>query len=95
MATVKMTFSLDEATAARLDDAATTLHKPKSEIVRDAIGDFADRMGQLTEAERIRLLGVFDQVVTEIPDGPVEAVESELRDIRRARQRVRRGRQRA
>ena len=34
MASVKMTFSLDASTAARLNDAATSLRKPKSEIVR-------------------------------------------------------------
>jgi hypothetical protein len=35
MATVKMTFSLDEATAERLDKAAAALRKPKSEVVRE------------------------------------------------------------
>ena len=82
---VKMTFSLDEATASRLDDAAVSLRKPKSEIVREAIRDYADRVGRLSEAERLRLLGVFDQVVADIPDGSAHDVDTELEDVRRAR----------
>lgn len=95
MATVKMTFSLDEATASRLDDAAASLHKPKSEIVRAAIRDYSDRMGQLSESERLRLLGVFDEVVPAIPRGSVRAVDDELAELRRARRRGGRGRAKA
>ena len=85
MATVKMTFSLDASTAARLNDAATSLRKPKSEIVREAILDYADRVGRLTEAERRRLLGVFDEVVPAIPTRPEDEVGAELAELRRAR----------
>lgn len=85
MATVKMTFSLDASTAARLNDAATSLRKPKSEIVREAIRDYADRVGRLTEAERRRLLGVFDEVVPAIPTRPQDEVDAELAELRRAR----------
>jgi hypothetical protein len=85
MATVKMTFSLDASTAARLNDAATSLRKPKSEIVREAILDYADRVGRLTEAERRRLLGVFDEVVPAIPTRPQDEVDAELAELRRAR----------
>lgn len=94
MATIKMTFSLDEATATRLDDAATSLRKPKSEVVREAIRDYADRVGRLTEAERLRLLGVFDELVSQIPMSSAADVEAELTEIRRARQRGGRGRSR-
>jgi hypothetical protein len=80
-----MTFSLDARTAARLDDAATSLQKPKSEIVREAILDYADRVGRLTEAERRRLLGVFDEVVPAIPTRPLDEVEAELAELRRTR----------
>jgi hypothetical protein len=85
MAAVKMTFSLDARTAERLDEAATALRKPKSEIVREAILDYADRVGRLTEAERRRLLGVFDEVVSAIPTRPEDEVDAELADLRRAR----------
>ncbi len=80
-----MTFSLDEPTAARLNQASASLHKPKSEIVREAIRDYAERMGRLSEVERIRLLGVFDEVVAGIPERPTADVDAELAEIRRAR----------
>jgi len=80
-----MTFSLDEPTALRLADTSAALGKPKSEVVREAIRDYAERMGRLSEAERIRLLGVFDDVVSAIPDRPADEVEAELADVRDAR----------
>lgn len=80
-----MTFSLDDLTASRLRDTAESLRKPKSEVVRDAILDYADRVGRLTEAERRRLLGLFDELVTAIPSGSAAAVDAELADVRRSR----------
>ncbi len=80
-----MTFSLDELTASRLRDAAASMRKPKSEIVREAIRDYAERVGRLTEAERRRLLGVFDEFVPAIPARPEADVDEELAELRRAR----------
>lgn len=91
MATIKMTFSLDEPTAARLEQAAASLRKPKSEIVREAILDYAERVGRLTEAERRRLLGVFDELVPAIPARPADEVDAELAELRRARRQGGRG----
>lgn len=85
MARIKMTFSVDEETAARLRDAADTLRKPKSQVVREAIADYADRVGRLTEAERRRLLDAFDEFVPAIPARPEHEVTSELTEIRRVR----------
>ncbi len=85
MATVKMTFSLDEATAARLGETAESLHRPKSMIVREAILEYAERVGRLSETERLRLLALFDEVVPAIPDRTQRAVNSELSEVRRAR----------
>lgn len=85
MATIKMTFSLDEPTAVRLNEASASLRKPKSEIVREAIRDYAERMGRLSEAERIRMLGVFDEVLADIPERSADEVDAELAEIRHAR----------
>ena len=85
MASVKMTFSLDEATATRLSQTADALRKPKSEVVRDAIEDYADRLGRLSEAERRRLLQAFDELVPDIPARPASEVDKELADLRRSR----------
>jgi hypothetical protein len=82
---VKKTFVLDEPTAGQLKRAAARLAKPQSEIVRLAIRDYADRIGRLSERERLHLLRVFDDLVPRIPRGPAEAVDRELRAIRAAR----------
>lgn len=86
MAAVKMTFSLDEATAARLNQTAERLRLAKSEVVREAIQEYAARAGRLSAKERARLLRAFDSFVPEIPERPVEEVNEELAEIQRARQ---------
>ena len=85
MATVKMTFSLDEVTARRLNLTAERLNLAKSAVVREAILDYAARTGRLSEKERQHMLRVFDDQVREIPDRPVEEVDQELDELRRAR----------
>lgn len=85
MATSKVTFTLDQATVARLQDAAARLAKPKSEIVREAILDFHDRLDRLSERERTRLLKVFDEYVTAMPLENSTGVDREISEIRRAR----------
>jgi hypothetical protein len=82
---VKKTFVLDEATAAALSRSAARLAKPQSEVVRLAIRDYADRIGRLSEAERVRLLEVFDEVVPRIPVRPAADVDREIRGVRAAR----------
>ena len=96
MAASKVTFTLDQATLARLKDASVRLAKPKSQIVREAILDFYDRLGRLSERERARMLRVFDEYVAAIPDQSANAVDREISEIRRARKASgRRGRRRA
>jgi Ribbon-helix-helix protein, copG family len=85
MATVKVTFTLDETTIARLNETADQLAKPKSQVVRDAILDFHDRLGRLSERERLHKLQLFDQLVPKIPVRPAAETERELQDVRRAR----------
>ena len=85
MALAKVTFTLDGATLARLREAAERLARPKSQIVREAIHDFHERLGRLSERERLRLLRVFDEVVPRIPERPLAEVRKELEAIRQAR----------
>ncbi|PYT30851.1 MAG: hypothetical protein DMG57_06810 [Acidobacteria bacterium] len=82
---VKVTFTFDETTVTRLSEAAERLSKPKSAVVREAIHDFHERIGRLSERERRRMLQVFDELVPKIPARPKSAVERELRELRRAR----------
>ena len=85
MATVKVTFTLDGDAIDRLRATAERLAIPKSEVVREAIRDFSDRAGRLSERERRRLLEAFDRLVPAIPARPVRDVERELEGLRRAR----------
>ena len=85
MATAKVTFTLDPPTVARLEDAAARLAMPKSEVVREAILEFHERIGRLSERERVRLLRTFDELIPRIPRGDTRQVDRELRALRRSR----------
>jgi hypothetical protein len=91
MARVKVTFTLDEQTVLRLQDAANRASLPKSAVVREAILEYHARLGQLGERERRRLLDVFDAVVPRIKPRPVAAIEQEMAAIRQARRQGGRG----
>ena len=58
----KVTFTLDDQTIRRLNDAADRKKKPKSEIVREAIADYHQRIGKLSETERLRLLNILAEI---------------------------------
>jgi hypothetical protein len=85
MATTKVTFTLDEATVTRIQEAAERLSLPKSGVVREAVQEFFDRIGRLSDRERLKMLRTFDEVIPRIPNRDVREVESELRAIRQAR----------
>src|SRR5258706_263283 len=82
MAMNKVTFTLDEATIERLQQAAACLALPKSEVVREAILDLSERIGRLSERERLNLLRTFDELVPRIPKRGDLQVEQELKAIR-------------
>lgn len=83
--TVKMTFTLDEETAMRIDRTALRLDIPKSAVVREAVAEYAARAGRLSEQERRRMLKVFDNVIERIPLRSSRTTDAELAAIRRAR----------
>ena len=85
MASTKVTFTLDPATIARLQDSGSRRSMPKSEVVREAIHDFHERIGQLSERDRLRMLRTFDEMVPRIPSRSLRTVTNELSAIRRAR----------
>ena len=82
---VKVTFTLDEQTVARLRQAAERLNKPQSQVVREAVHDYAERVGRLSEAERVRMLSALDAIVKRKPTRAAADVDRELREIRTAR----------
>jgi hypothetical protein len=85
MATAKVTFTLDADTMARLRTTAECLALPKSRVLREAIRDFSERTGRLSERECRRMLEVFDRLVPALPARPRADVERELAALRRAR----------
>ena len=85
MSTIKRTFTFDVETSEKLDRTAERLDVPKSQVVREAIVEYADRVGRLSEAERRRLLSAFDELVPRIPERPAEEVDRELANLREAR----------
>jgi predicted transcriptional regulator len=82
---VKVTFTLDDRTVARLRQTAVRANKPQSQVVREAVNDYADRVGRLSEAERIRMLAALDTIVSRKPARAPADVDRELRALRAAR----------
>ena len=87
MALVKMTFSLDAETAARLRTTAHRVRLPQSQVVREAIAEYAARVGRLSEDERAELLRAFDRLLPAVPRKAAAAVDTELRELRAGRRR--------
>ena len=85
MGAVKMTFTLDEATVKRIETASQRLAVPKSQVVREAVQDYYERLGKMSEQERKRMLRIFDEVVPKIPARPLSEIRRELKEIRLAR----------
>lgn len=85
---IKVTFTLDDDTVAYLERTAARLSLPKSRVVREAIRVYGERMAHLTDQERDRLLGAFDEVTAKIPDRPRREVERELNRLREVRRGV-------
>ena len=85
MASIKVTFTLDEKTIGRLNRAAGFLRIPKSQVVREAIGEYSANLGRLSEEERERMLRVLDEALARIPKRSQEEVEQEIKAIREAR----------
>jgi hypothetical protein len=85
MGTVKVTFSLDEATVKRIETASQRLALPKSQVVREAVHDYYERLGKMSEQERKRMLRIFDEIIPSILARPLNEVRRELKEIRLAR----------
>jgi len=82
---VKVTFTLDETTIAKLDDASRQLEKPKSEVVREAVNEYHARMRRLSEQERQRILRALHELAPLVPHRAQADVDRELLAIRLAR----------
>jgi len=82
---VKVTFTLDEKTVGKLQDASQRLSKPKSEIVREAVLDYHARIGSLSEKERLRMMRVLEEHLARPADRSQVEVDRELKELRASR----------
>jgi hypothetical protein len=83
--TSKATFTFDEITIRRLEEASTRLARPKSQIVRDAVDEYFSRLDRLSDRERDSMLRAFDDLAPRIPARGRAEVDRELRAVRSAR----------
>jgi hypothetical protein len=81
----RVTFTLDDAAIACLQDASTQLSRPKSEIVREAIHEFYDRIGRLSKRGRLAMLNAFDTLAPAIPPRSQQETDAEITVIRSSR----------
>ena len=88
MSMVKVTYSLDDTTVRRIRAVSARLGIPQSQMVREAVADYAARKDRLSEAERLRMLEVLERIRGSPPSRPQEEVNAELREIREARKRA-------
>src|SRR5215469_3186656 len=84
---VKVTFTLDGETVARLRGLASRMGKPQSQVVREAIKDYEARAARLSDEERARVLGIVDRILSEPATRTAAEVDAELGAIRVARHR--------
>jgi predicted DNA-binding protein len=82
---VKVTFSLDDETVRRLRQVSERLGRPQSQVVREAVADYAARADRLSEAERQHLLEVLRAIDKAPRSGSAADVDAELADLRAAR----------
>ena len=84
---VKVTYTLDDETVQRIRRVATRLGKPQSQVVREAVKEYETRAEKLSDEERDRMLAILDRIREQPPTRPQTEVDTELREIRRARRR--------
>ena len=82
---VKVTFTLDDTTVARLNETARRLSKPKSEVVREAIADIYVKSDKLSDEERKRMIAYLKEYAKKKLPGTRADAEREIREIRESR----------
>jgi hypothetical protein len=82
----KVTFTLDDATVAESRRRAQRLGRSQSQVVREAMAEYAARADRVSERERLRIVGVL-KALRDAPKSRGAAVDAELRELRAARRR--------
>jgi predicted transcriptional regulator len=81
----RVTFSLDDETVSSLRRTAARLRKPQSQVVREAVADFAARSERLSDDERRHALAVLERLRVSRPARTAAEVDDELKRLRSAR----------
>jgi predicted transcriptional regulator len=81
----RVTFSLDDETVASIRRTAARLRKPQSQVVREAVAEYAARSDRLSETERGQALAVLQRLREAKPTRSAVGVDKELRYLRSAR----------
>ena len=81
----RATFSLDHGTIAEIRRVAARLGRPQSQIIREAVADYAARTDRLSERDRLRLMAVLDRLREARPTRSAADVDAELKAARAAR----------
>jgi len=84
---IKVTFTLDTETVARLRAISSRMAKPQSLVVREAVKDYEARAAMLSDEERAHALAIVDRMTNEPPTRTASEVDVELRAIRASRRR--------
>jgi len=84
---IRVTFTLSDETVAEIRRTAARLRKPQSQVVREAVAEYAARSDRLSDAERGQALAVVHRLRGARPTRPATEVDAELRDLRTARRR--------
>jgi hypothetical protein len=82
---VKVTFTLDEATVAEIRRTAERLGAAQSQVVREAVAEYAARADRVSERERLRALTILEGLRKAPVSRTAHAVDAELRAVRAAR----------
>jgi predicted transcriptional regulator len=82
---VRVTFSLDDATVASIRRTAARLRKPQSQVVREAVAEYAAGSERLSDAERRQALAVLERLRDTKPTRRAADVDEELARLRTAR----------
>jgi predicted transcriptional regulator len=82
---VKMTFTLDDATVAKLRRSAERHKKPQSWVVREAVADYAAKGDMLTPEEKARMLDALERLRRAPIEKTSADVDREIAAIRASR----------
>jgi predicted transcriptional regulator len=82
---VKMTFTLDDDTVARLKRAAVRHNKPQSWVVREAVAEYAAKSDMLTPEEKTRMLAALERFRKTPITGTQADADREIAEIRASR----------